>query len=165
MADVIWVIDTSSVIEVRRSVQNDRKAEVFRRLGTLVEAGRLLYPKEVFKELERAADTAAPDAQYQWAKQYQTVAGQPKPSFDEVKGTLAAVPKVLDPDKDLGEEEADPYVLAMAQHLRVEEKDARIVTEERKDTPRKLSLSTAAGLLGIPSVPLKSFLEYEGISY
>jgi hypothetical protein len=72
------------------------------------------------------------------------------------------VPKVLDPDKE-GIEEADPYLLAMAVRLRVEGKDARIVTEEKNDYPRKLSLRTAAGLLGIPSVPLKAFLEFERI--
>lgn len=165
MADVIWVIDTSSVVEVRRSVRNDRKAEVFRSMGALVEAGRLLYPREVLDELDRAADPTTPDAQYQWAKQYQTLAVQPKPSFDEVKNTLAVVPSVLDPDKDTGNEEADPYVLAMTLHLRTEGKDGRIITEERKDTPRKLSLSTAAGILGIPSVPLRAFLDYEGITY
>ena len=89
----------------------------------------------------------------------------PKPSLELVKATLATVPKVLDPDKDMGAEEADPYVLAMAAHLRRESKDARIVTEENKDTPSKLSLRTAAGLLGIPSVPLKAFLDFEGIAY
>jgi len=30
------------------------------------------------------------------------------PSLEEVKAVLAAVPKVLDPDKDTGAEEADP---------------------------------------------------------
>ena len=40
--------------------------------------------------------------------------------------------------------------------------DARVVTEEKKDMPRKVSLRTAAGQLGIPSVPLRAFLEFEG---
>lgn len=163
---VIWIIDTSSVAEVRRSVENVKKAEVFRRMSALVEQGRLRYPKEVVGELERAADPSAPDAQYQWAKQHETRASEPRPSLDLVKATLAAVPNVLDPDKDMGAEEADPYVLAMATHLRSEgHDDARIVTEENKDTPSKLSLRTAAGLLGIPSVPLKAFLDFEGIAY
>jgi hypothetical protein len=60
-------------------------------------------------------------------------------------------------------EEADPYVLAMARRLLAEGKDVRIVTEEKNDTPRKMSLNTAAGLLRLPSVPLRAFLEFEKI--
>jgi len=49
---------------------------------------------------------------------------------------LAAVPKVLDPEKDSGAEEADPYVLALAVNLRDEKKkNARIVTEGTRDLP------------------------------
>ena len=59
---------------------------------------------------------------------------------------LAAVPKVLDPEKDSGAEEADPYVLALAVNLRDEKKkNARIVTEGTRDLPTKISLRTAAG--------------------
>jgi hypothetical protein len=85
------------------------------------------------------------------------------PSFEEVKEVLAAVPTVLDPDKDAGAEEADPYLLAVAVRLRAEGKDARLVTEEIRDTPKKMSLNTACGLVGVPSVPLKAFLKFEGI--
>jgi hypothetical protein len=42
--------------------------------------------------------------------------------------------------------------------------DARIVTEDAKDIPRKMSLRTAAGLVGVPSVPLKAFLRFEEIA-
>lgn len=114
-------------------------------------------------ELERWADPNAPDAQYAWAKKNEATATEYAPTLDQVKEVLRAVPKVLDPDKDTGVEEADPYVLALAVHLRAEGKDARIVTEEKNDTPRKLSLRTAAGLLGVPSVPLKAFLGFESI--
>jgi len=84
--------------------------------------------------------------------------------LDEVKLILAVVPTVLDPDKDTGVEEADPYVLALAVRLRDGGSDARIVTEEKNDTLRKMSLRTAAGLVGVPSVPLRAFLQFEGIS-
>ena len=114
-------------------------------------------------ELERGADTQSPDAQYQWAKKYEGKATERAPSLEEIKKILDAVPTVLDPDKDIGVEEADPYVLAVAVRLRAEGKDARIVTEETKEFPRKMSLRTAAGLLGVPSVPLKAFLRFEKI--
>jgi hypothetical protein len=136
---------------------------VFGRLADLVKQGRLLFPRQVLDELERVADQAAPDQQYLWAKRNQGTATQNPPSLDSVKTVLGIVPRVLDPDKDTGAEEADPYVLAKAADFRRERGDARVVTEDKNDTPRKMSLRTAAGLLGIPSVPLRAFLEFEGI--
>ena len=136
---------------------------MFGSMSALVTDGRLMYPKQVVDELERAADLHSPDSQYLWAKQNEAKAIDQAPSLEEVKKVLASVPTVLDPDKDTGAEEADPYLLAVAVRLRAESKDARVITEETKDTPRKMSLRTAAGLLGIPSVPLTAFLGFEGI--
>jgi hypothetical protein len=96
-------------------------------------------------------------------KTHEATACEDAPSLGQVKQVLEAVPDVLDVDKDAGVEEADPYVLAMACRLLAEGKDVRIVTEEKKDTPRKMSLSTAAGLLRLPSVPLKALLNFEKI--
>lgn len=160
---VIWVIDTSSIVEVRRSIQNSRKDSVFTQMGILVQGGRLVFPKQVLGELERVADPLSPDPQYLWAKHHEGKATECPLSLEEVKAVLGAVPTVLDPEKDTGAEEADPYVLALAVHLHAESKDARIVTEETKDLPRKMSLRTAAGLLGVPSVPLIAFLHFEEI--
>ncbi len=160
---VLWVIDTSSVVEVRRSIENVKKPGVFAQMGALVQGGRLIFPRQVVDELERVADPSSPDLQYAWAKEYFADVSVGAPSLEAIKDVLGAVPMVLDPDKDTGVEEADPYLLAMAVGLRGEGKDVRIVTEETKDTPRKMSLRTAAGLLGIPSVPLKAFLQFEKI--
>ena len=130
--EVIWVMDTSSVIAVRRSIENPRKPVVFASLGALAQEGRLVYPKQVVDELERAADPQSPDAQYQWAKQNEAKASERTPSLDEVKEVLNNVPTVLDPDKDMGVEEADPYVLAVAVRLRAEGKEARVITENQR---------------------------------
>jgi len=80
-----------------------------------------------------------------------------------VKAILAVVPDVLDADKDSGEDEADPYVLALAKRLRSEGLDARIVAQEIRDFATKISIGTAAGVLGIPSVPLRGLLRAENI--
>ena len=163
-ATVVWIIDTSSIAQVRRSIANHRKGSVFDQMGRLVQEGRLAFPAQVVEELERWADPATPDQQFLWAKKYKADATQNQPTFEEVKEVLAEVPAVLDPDKDAGAEEADPYVLAMALHLRVLGRDARVVTEEVRDYPRKMSLNTAAGLVGVPSVNLMAFLGFEKIA-
>lgn len=58
--EVTWVIDTSSVAEVRRSIENVKKPGVFLRMESLVNESRLVYPKQVVDEIERWADPAHP---------------------------------------------------------------------------------------------------------
>src|SRR5450631_3184242 len=96
--DVVWIIDTSSIIEVRRAIENSKKADVFERMGVLVEEGRLIFPKQVLEEMERVADRLNPDAQYKWAKKHEGKATEHAPTFEEVREILAVVPTVLDPD-------------------------------------------------------------------
>ena len=160
---IIWIVDTSSVIQVRRSIESTRQADVFARMGKLVDDGRLVFPKQVETELGRFASPKSPDTQYAWAKQHSPKATECQPTLEEVRKVLAVVPTVLDPEKEAGVEEADPYVLATAVRMRGEGKDARVVTEEVRYTPSKTPLSAAAGMLGVPSVPLRAFLQIEHI--
>lgn len=119
---------------------------------------------EVLKELERRADPDNPDAQYEWARRNSgTACAEATCALEEIALVLAQVPTVLDPDKDSGVEEADPYVLAVALRLKDGGVDGRVITEERHDTPAKMSINTAAGVLGLPSVPLRAFLTFERI--
>ena len=163
-SQVVWVIDTSSIIEVRRSTQKRHREQIFRKMTELVTEGRLAYPPQVVAELERSAEPKSPDPQFVWAKQNTSTAHRTGGcSLDDVREVLAEVPEVLDPNKDTGPDEADPYVLAIARKLRGDGTDARVVTEERRDTESKMSMNTAAGILGIPSVPLAAFLKVEKI--
>jgi predicted nucleic acid-binding protein len=50
MADSVWVVDTSSIIEIRRSVPNADRRELFGRLSALVGEGRLKFPTQVVDE-------------------------------------------------------------------------------------------------------------------
>lgn len=127
--DVIWVIDTSSVAEIRRSIENSKKENVFKGMGALVHEGRLVFPKEVVDELERWADPQSPDPQYKWAKQHEEKATGRAPSVEEIKAILSTVPTVLDPEKDTGVEEADPYVLAVAVRLRCHSEQQPVCSE------------------------------------
>jgi hypothetical protein len=158
-APVVCVTDTSSLCEVRRQPNSDKPA-IFARLTKRVESGRLVYPPQVVSEMRRAVDDKGEsDKQYEWAKANEVLATPPATcTLQEVKQVLDVVPEVLDPLKDSGVEEADAYVLAAALKLRNSGIDARIVTQEKNDTPTKMSLSTAAGILGIPAMPLRGLL-------
>ena len=140
MADPVWVIDTSSIIEIRRSVPNAQRRKLFARLSELVREGRLKFPKQVLEELRRAASPDVTDPLIDWAEQVESEACSTSFEYDKVKGVLSHVPDILDPTKDSGADEADPYVLTVAVVLREQHIDARIVTQETKDSPRKMSL-------------------------
>lgn len=158
---VVSIVDTSSIIAVKELPREQRKP-AFDGMSKLVAEGRLVYPPEVLHELKRYVKN--PDPPYAWANKNAAAAHvNGTCSLDDAKAVLAEVPDVLDPEKDSGEDEADPYVLAVARNLQEGGTKVRVVTEDRKDTPKKMSMDTAAGILGVPSVPLKAFLKTEKI--
>lgn len=162
MADPVWVVDTSSLIAIKSSTSHEARERVFESLSALVKAGRLVFPHEVLEELKRdSADKRNPDRPCMWAREVEPDACRHTATFEEVKAVLEIVPDILDPTKESGADEADPYVLALAKKLRDEGIDARVVTEEMRNSPTKLSLNTACGMLGIPSVPLLGLLRGE----
>lgn len=165
MADLIWVVDTSAIIEIKSRIPRPDRKAVFAALTALASAGRLVFPPQVIGELKRDTGPHPPDAACQWALDVEHLACATAVSLEEVRSVLAVVPDVLDPRKDSGVDEADPYVIALARKLRDDGRDARVVVQETRDTPTKLSLNTACGMLGVPSVPLLGLLRTEGISY
>jgi hypothetical protein len=140
----IWVLDSSSSIAIRTLIPRDKREALYNRLTELVKAGRLKFPREVVGELRKYAGPENPALA--WANAQSDVAARDQPTLAEVREVLGQVPEVLDPDKE-GEEEGDPYILAMARRL---EGDIRIVTEDVKSTGSKMSLAGAAGYLGNP---------------
>jgi hypothetical protein len=163
MAEPVWVADSSSLIQIKSEVPRADRAAVFAALSALVAAGRLVFPPEVVKELKRNTGSA-PDDACRWAVGAEAIACQPV-SHDQAKAVLAQVPQILDPRKDSGEDEADPYVLALAVKLRDQGVDARVVVQEVRGAPAKMSLNTACGMLGVPSVPLLGLLRVEKIPH
>ncbi|MDP2320076.1 MAG: DUF4411 family protein [Acidobacteriota bacterium] len=156
MPGPIWVFDTSGIIEINGVPRADRPA-LLAKLTELVKEGRLRMPRQVVEELKRGSDELV-----EWAKMAEAEASLGSASLDEVRAVLAVVPDVLDPQKDSGADEADPYVLAMAIKLKTTETDVRIVTQETKDRSGKTSLRTAAGILNLVTLPFLGFRRVEG---
>lgn len=158
MADVFryWVIDTSSLLGVREQFGRAGERRVFTALSGLVAKGWLFFPPEVYHELERGSpsDGLTDDPALDWAKTARTHAEKPA-NLETVRDVLAVAPELIDPDKT--NEQADPYVLALAIDLRGLGFEVTVVTDDFRDKPNKLSLATGAGMLGVPSVPLIGF--------
>lgn len=154
----MYVIDTSSIIAVIDDVPRNRRPALFRALSELVQQDQLLFPREVFKELDRATNKRKPDEAFIWAHSNKASAVRIAPSQDNLREVLShpQAKLVLDPDKT-GVEEADPYVLALAMDLRDSghiAQDVVVVTQETRDRPSKLSMATACGLLRLYRIPL-----------
>lgn len=164
MPPPVWVVDTSSIIHIKSAVSNADRERVFEALSALVAEGRLFFPRAVLAELKRdLSDKRRLDAPCAWAMKVEAEACKISITLAEVKAVLAIVSDIMDPAKESGVDEADPYVLALAVKLRGDGHDARVVTEETKDSPKKLSLNTACGILGVPSTPLRGLLRAAGV--
>jgi hypothetical protein len=83
-----------------------------------------------------------------WVRNYRHCAER-KADLGIVRRVLERCPDLLDPDKP--DEQADPYVLAVALDLKTGGFDVCVVTDDRRDRlPTKLSLATAAGMFQVP---------------
>lgn len=156
------VLDTSAAIDIKK-IERRVRDRVLRGLTAMATEGRLFYPREVLAELERYVPPSgqSPDELAVWARSCQGSAASIAVSFETVRRVLERVPLLVDPD--LANEEADPYVLALALELREQHYDVVVVTHDQRNRPNKLSLASACGLFRVASVALLPFLVDERI--
>jgi hypothetical protein len=161
----IWVIDTCSVIQIRRIFSPAQQRAVYEELTGKVESGTLVYPKKVVEELERNRKSEKPDPPYEWAHRNEKRATRHGPVLAELKEILAhpQVRNVFDPNKSIGVDEADPHVLALAQYLKKQGALATVITEETRNRPDKLSMNSACGLLRLFCLPIEPYLREQGL--
>jgi hypothetical protein len=164
----VFVIDTSSLLDVRKVFTRAHEKRIFGVLGTLVDKGQLVYPPEVSDEVLRGGEQQ-PDAACRWIQRTKAKAEQ-RADLELVGRILRVAPDLIDADSPY--EQADPYVIALALALRSDElllelagsTSVIVVTEDRNDKPSKLSLTTAAGMVGLPTIPLHALLRIAGIT-
>jgi len=162
-----FVADTSALAAIREIERIGKRGEkaVFDRLRDFVADGRLVYPTQVIDELEQYRDADEYYRPYEWARENRARATRYGPLLEVVAEILRhpQIKNVLDHEKGEGAEEADPHVLALALRLKREGHEVTVLTQERRDRPRKLSLNTACGLLRIFCLPVEAFLVEHGI--
>ena len=165
----LWVIDTGSIIEIRRGVPTVVRGKVLAELDGRAATGHLIYPPEVVGELERAAEEikskGQPDLPLAWARKHEENGTRYGHLLDEARRVLARIPTLIDPDKISidGTDDADPHVVALALFVQAEGHEVRIITEDITTTPKKTTLTDAAGIFGIGCVRFRTFLISEAI--
>lgn len=159
--NLIHVLDTSSVIEIKTKVQLADQWGLFKHLERLFLEGSVTFPIEVEAEM-RAVDH--PDAPGVWvcgvARQYRNRrAAEPQEEF--IDRVMEVAPDVIDPNKR--RRDGDPYVLAQAIEIRAGKLDVAVVTEDRVDRTDHCAMTTACARLSLPEMNLEDFLE--GLSW
>ena len=108
----LWVVDTSSLIQIRQAgISGAKQAAVFRKLTTLAKSGLLAFPPQVREELEWGEADHPDDAAVTWIHRAKTDAERPA-NLDTMQRVLARAPLLVDADSK--RDPADPYVIALA---------------------------------------------------
>src|SRR5262245_25662477 len=97
-----------------------------------------------------------------WTRKNAPKATHYTPTYGDIKLVLDRIPNLIDYSKTTTEQ-ADPFIIAVAQQLQADGHQPTIITEDRKRQGRKVPLSSAAGVFGFPSVALFVFLDTEAI--
>lgn len=148
-----FVLDASSIIQIKQEVPANRQWDVLKQLETLVEYGSLTFPREVAREVKAATH---PDAPGVWIHGVEDKCQHPMdPADATVRNVLADYPSLVDPDKEIT---GDPYVLALALELAEQLHEPIVVSDDVRDRPGRTSVRTAALGLGLPHRRLADLL-------
>jgi Domain of unknown function (DUF4411) len=161
IADRVYVVDTSSLIDLARLYPRDVFSSLWDALERMCDDSRLCAPREVFRELTRRDDEIA-----RWAKS--------KPAlFVEVDEEQARVlaeiaerfPEIADEMK-LGPH-ADPWLVALAlvKNRSMPADPCHVVTEERPGGPGSVKLPNVCSQFGVRTLTLLEFFREEGLKF
>ena len=157
----VWVADSSSLILVRETVSRANEQIIWTAFSKLAATDELVWPPEVTQEIEWGARQ---DTVMNWVRSHKNGCERTA-GLETVKSVLSVAQTLIDPDSP--REQADPYVIALARDLLdvggLFQPRVTIITDDLRDKPTKMSLSSAAGLMSVPTVPLRAFLISRGL--
>lgn len=164
--DRVWVIDTSSILQIRRMYDPTAPAtrhqiladagfmrSVYNHIGQLVVAGRVTFPSQVDDELYRSS---SPDAAFRWTHSFVGKRRHGDPDYQVLRTVQAEIVNQFGIGEPLAEsrktsEDADPWVVAQAYELHQAGMLAAVVSEDFRDR-RTTSITTACQYFGLPCI-------------
>ena len=155
----VWVIDSSALIESKLIVSVSKQWDAFKGLEQMVVNGKIAMPRQVIKEV---SELTHPDMPGAWASGVRGLLQHPLDAdYDQITHVMNVAGDVVDANKP--DEDADPYVLALARQLDKAGLKVRIVTEDRVDHDH-ISIVTACSRLGLePPCSVRDFFNHCGI--
>ena len=107
----VWVLDTSSIINVKELIVSRHRPTILDALTNQLEKGRLVFPREVVHELSNGVKDGKSDLPLAWAKQSSKLRCRLGPCFDKLITVMNNPSARLktDPNQTAGEDDADPH--------------------------------------------------------
>lgn len=155
-----YIIDTSSLVKLNRENPLDVYPSVWKKLETLVTAGRLIAPKEVFNEINQNDDQLS-----KWAKLQRKMFKETTPKQIEfVQQILNNHPTLIDVDRKY---DADPWVIALAIEMSTSSQKTlfqikRLVVTEEKLRGNKENIPFISNEMSIESIDVITMFRTEG---
>jgi len=160
MTDNIYIIDSSSLIELNKHNAMDVFVSVWKNISHLIDNDRLVAPREVLNEIKEYDDTLA-----NWAKNQKKLFKDPSANQIEiVQEILKDYPALIDVN---AKHSADPWVIALAIELSTSSqktliKIKRIVVTEEKLRGEKVRIPFVCNQKSIESVDIVEMFRTEG---
>ena len=160
MKKTVYIIDTSSLIELNKHNPMDIYQSPWKKMEGLVNSEKLFAPREVFDEINRFDDTLA-----EWAKKHSKMFIEPtEEQIKIVREILKTYPNLLKNGKRYA---ADPWVIAIAiemirnpQTTLVEIK--RIVVTEEKIRGNRIRIPYICQEYTIKAIDILDMFRIEG---
>ncbi len=159
MTENVYIIDTSSLIDLNRNTPKDVFPSIWQEMEDLIYSNRLFAPREVLNEIGESDDDL-----HEWAKKHRKM-------FVEItEGQLEIVRKIMDEFPSLVTSEnkkysADPWVIALAMEMSRQATltaDKRIVVTNEKLKENKVRIPFVCKHFSIESIDLLGMSRLEG---
>ncbi len=160
MTSNIYIMDSSSLIELNRHNPIDVFPSVWKNMESLISKGLLVAPTEVLYEITERDDQLA-----KWAKTQNSFFHAPTQKQIEIlKGILKAYPSMVREDRKY---DADPWVIALAIEMTTDSQQTltpikRIVVTEEKLRGEKIRIPYVCQRYGIDSIDIIEMFRIEG---
>lgn len=163
MTELIYIIDTSSLIELNKHNPMDVYHTPWKKMDGLVKSKRLVAPREVLDEIIRFDDALAG-----WAKKHPDMFKNPtKEQIKIVKEILKKYPSLIKKGKRFA---ADPWVIALAIEMISSPQSTlfevkRIVVTEEKIRGNKVRIPYVCKEYTVEAIDLLDMFRIEGWTF
>ena len=154
----IYIIDTSSILDLFKLYPQDIFLELWKKLDEIVKEGRLISHKFVLDELKKKFDEA-----YKWAMSRKNIfIDITLQQIEAVKIILHKYPEFADPEKDI---DADPWLVALALEKPSQQRlisVVKVIVTEERFKPNKINIPFVCQEFGIECITLIDLMRKEG---
>lgn len=160
MTENVYIIDSSSLIELNKHNAMDVYVSVWKNISQLIQNDRLIAPKEVLNEIQNYDDALA-----KWAKNQKKMFKEPtQRQIELVQEILRDFPALIDVN---AKHSADPWVIALAIELSSQTQQTlvkikRVVVTEEKLRGDRIKIPFVCNQGFIESVDIVEMFRTEG---